>query len=542
MGVVEELVRARETYERGDWAAAYEAWARTPPETLEPADLWGLASTAYLLGRIEVCVDAWQREFQQHLAAGDRAAAVRCAFYLSMVFGTTGQPMLAGGWGARAQRLVDEIEGDVVERGYAEFLQMFPHLAQSDWAAAEPHGAAAADYGRRFADADLLVLGLSGQGRVQLQDGRVPEGVALLDEAMLAVTSGGISPIAAGNAYCVMIEGCQEVSDFGRASAWTAALSRWCSAQPGLVAFTGQCALHRAQIMRLHGAYPQALEELDGAVRRYQASPSPEPAGRALAERGDVLRVLGDLEAAEASFEQAAHHGYEPQPGLALLWLARGRIPAAVAATRRLLAEIVDPVHRSRILPAAAEILLAAGESAEARELTEELGAIADSFGCAGLQAMAAYAAGRVELEGGDAPGALPYLRKAAGLWNGMDCPYEVARVKVQVARALRTLGDEESATGELAAARRTFLDLGTLPAEEEAARQVAPAALPHGLTSREVQVLRLVASGKSNSRIAAELVLSEKTVARHLSNIFAKLDVTSRTAAAAYAFEHRLA
>ncbi|MDQ4052432.1 MAG: response regulator transcription factor, partial [Actinomycetota bacterium] len=163
-------------------------------------------------------------------------------------------------------------------------------------------------------------------------------------------------------------------------------------------------------------------------------------------------------------------------------------------------------------------------------------------FRCAALQAMAAYAAGRVELEGGDAPGALPYLRKASALWLGMDAPYEAARAKVQVARALRTLGDEESAMSELAAARRTFVELGTAPADQEAARLLAPAALPLGLTTREAEVLRLVASGKSNSQIAAELVLSEKTVARHLSNIFAKLDVSSRTAAAAYAFEHHLA
>jgi DNA-binding CsgD family transcriptional regulator len=203
--------------------------------------------------------------------------------------------------------------------------------------------------------------------------------------------------------------------------------------------------------------------------------------------------------------------------------------------------EITDPVPRSRLLPAATEILLAAGEAGDARATAEELGAIADSFGSAWLQAMAAYAAGRVELEGGDASGALPYLRKAATLWGAMEAPYETARVQVQVARALRTLGDEDSATRELAAARRAFSELGTRPAEAEATSLLAPAALPQGLTAREAEVLRLVASGKSNSQIATELVLSEKTVARHLSNIFGKLDVSSRTAAAAYAFEHQL-
>lgn len=542
MGVVDELVRARETYERGDWSAAYDAWSDASPDTLEPADLEGMATVAYLLGKVETCVEALQRAFQMHLDAGNVPPAVRCAFHLSMVLGTTGQPMMAGGWTARAQRLLDDLEGEVVERGYLEFLLMFRYIAESDWAHAEQRAAAATDYARRFADPDLLALGLSALGRTRLQGGKVTDGLALFDEAMVAVAAGEVSPIVAGNAYCVMIEGCQEVSDFGRASAWTTTLSRWCDTQPGLVAFTGQCAVHRGQIMRLHGDYPRAIEELDGAVRRYLASPSAEAAGLAYSERGDVLRILGDLDAAEASYEKAAHHGHEPQPGLAMLWLARGRTEAAAAATRRLLAEIADPVHRSRILPSAVEILLAAGDATEARSLSEELGATADAFGCAALKAMAAYAAGRVELEGGDAPGALPYLRKAAGLWNGMECPYEAARVKVQVARALRALRDEESATSELTAARQTFHELGTAPAEQDAAALLSPSALPDGLTTREAEVLRLVAAGKSNARIAAELVLSEKTVARHLSNIFTKLDVGSRTAAAAYAFEHKLA
>jgi len=541
MGVVEELIRARETYERGDWATAFGAWSDTPPDALTAADLDGLATSAYLLGRIDTSVEAWQRAFEFHVEAGGLTAAVRRAFQLSMCLATTGDPMAAGGWTGRAQRLLEDVEGEVVERGYVDFLLMFRSLGESDWAAATAYAASAVDHGRRFADRDLLVLGLSAQGRTRLLGGDVTGGLALFDEAMVVVTSGGLSPIFAGNAYCVMIEGCQEVSDLGRASAWTSALSRWCREQPGLVAFTGQCAVHRGQIMRLHGAYPQAVEELDDAVRRYLGSGRTAAAGMAYAERGDALRILGDLDAAEESYEQAAGHGFEPQPGLAMLWLARGRTAAAVAAARRLLVEITDPVPRSRLLPAATEILLAAGEAGDARATAEELGAIADSFGSAWLQAMAAYAAGRVELEGGDASGALPYLRKAATLWGAMEAPYETARVQVQVARALRTLGDEDSATRELAAARRAFSELGTRPAEAEAASLLAPAALPQGLTAREAEVLRLVASGKSNSQIATELVVSEKTVARHLSNIFGKLDVSSRTAAAAYAFEHQL-
>jgi DNA-binding CsgD family transcriptional regulator len=541
MGVVEDLVRARETYERGDWTAAYDAWSGAPTDTLGVADLDGLATSAFLVGRTDDCLAALQRAFQLHVDAGDLPAAVRTAFRLSMVHGSAGAGPVAAGWTARAARILDEVDQDVVERGYVEFLLIFKEIGENGWDAASRHAAVAAEYGRRFGDRDLAVLGLSALGRTTLQGGRVPEGLSLFDEAMAEVVAGDVSPIMAGHAYCVMIEGCQEVSDLGRASAWTAELSRWCSIQPGLLAFTGQCAVHRGQIMRLHGAFTTAVEEFDDAVRRYVATGFEVAAGQALAERGDVLRLLGDLNAAETSYDDAAGHGFEPQPGLALLWLARGNTEAAAAAARRLVTEIADPVHRSRILPAAVEIALASGDGAQARALAEELGGTATAFGCSALQAMAGYAAGRVELDGGDASGALPYLRKSLGLWRDLDCPYESARARVQVALALRALDDQESAANELAAARRTFQELGAAPAEREVAALLEPATLPDGLTAREAEVLRLVAAGRSNLQIATELVLSEKTVARHLSNIFTKLGVASRTAAAAYAFEHGL-
>ena len=210
MGVVEELVRARETYERGDWVAAYGAFSDTPPEALTPADLDGLATSAYLLGRIDDCVDAWQQAFQLYADAGDLPAAVHCAWHLSMCLSTTGDPAGAG-WARRAQRLLEEVGGDVVERGYVEFLLMFRYLGESDWATATEFAVRVVDYGRRFGDRDLLALGLSAVGRTRLQNGEVTEGLALFDEAMTVVTSGKISPIIAGNVYCVMIEGCQEV-------------------------------------------------------------------------------------------------------------------------------------------------------------------------------------------------------------------------------------------------------------------------------------------------------------------------------------------
>ena len=242
---------------------------------------------------------AIQQAFQAHLDRDDLAQAARCAFWMSMVFATGGDPAMAAGWTARADRLLEEIGEDVAERGYVRFLHMYRHLAAEDWAAAVEDAAFVTEHGRRFTDPDLLAIGLSGEGRMRIYSGNVPEGLTLFDEAMVSVAAGDVSPVFAGNVYCVMIEGCQEISDFGRAAEWTAALTRWCSAQPGLVAFTGQAAVHRGQIMRLHGAFADAVEEFESAVRRYLASPDPGPAGLASAEKGDVLRILGDFEGAQ---------------------------------------------------------------------------------------------------------------------------------------------------------------------------------------------------------------------------------------------------
>ena len=292
--------------------------------------------------------------------------------------------------------------------------------------------------------------------------------------------------------------------------------------------------------MRLRGSFHDALEEFSFAARRYLDAGTPYPAGLAFAERGDVLRILGRLDESDESYTYAREYGLEPQPGLALLWLARGKVAVAAGAIRRLLAEPRDAVGRSQVLPAAVEMLVAADDCADAEQLCEELGRTAAEFGCAALRAMAGYASGSVALARGDAGRAIAELRRAARKWADLGCPYEAARCGLLIGRALRGLGDEASAVAELEQARRAFGALGAAPLEREADALLRTSA-PGGLSTREVEVLRLVAAGRSNAEIAAALVLSEKTVARHLSNIFTKLDVGSRTAAAAFAFEHDL-
>jgi DNA-binding CsgD family transcriptional regulator len=542
MGVVEDLVRARETYEQGDWARAFAAWSTLDPATLTDDDLSGLAIAAYLVGRRDDSVRALQRCFQLRMELGRTTGAVRCAFWLGLVCANAGERAVAGGWTARAQHLLDGFSGDVVERGYLRILQMFGHIARGEFAAVAGCAADVTDYGRRFAEPDLLAMGLSSQGRVLLYQGAVPEGLALFDEAMIGITAGEVSAPFAGEIYCSMIEACQEVGDLGRAAEWTSALTRWCDGQPGLLTFTGQCAVHRGQIMRLRGAYDHALDEFAAACTRYIALGIPRAAGLADTERGDVLRLLGRYHEAEIAYESASGHGFEPQPGLAMLWLARGRTDAARAAIVRVLAETEIAAQRHRILAAAVEIQIAAGDLERARDAANELQELAHRFNCSALQAMAAHAAGRLELETGDAAGALPYLRKAMQQWRELECPYEAARAQVLVGRACATLGDTDSSTRHLDGARRVFEELGTAPALNDVTQLSKPKHTPDGLTAREIEVLRLVAAGKSNTQIAAALVLSERTVARHLSNIFTKINVPSRTAAAAYAYEQGLA
>jgi DNA-binding CsgD family transcriptional regulator len=371
--------------------------------------------------------------------------------------------------------------------------------------------------------------------------GRVQEGLALLDEAMVAVAAGEVSPIFAGHIYCAMVEGCQEVSDFRRAAEWTTTLTRWCDAQPGLVPFTGQCAVHRGQIMRIRGAFSDALEELDRAQQRYAAAGARVATGLAWSERGRVLRILGQLAAADQAFDRAVEVGHDPQPELALLWLAQGRQEAALAAVRRLLAEPRGPLHRLQLLPGAVEVLVSAGAQEEAAAAATELAGLAERFGLPALRATSRFATAQVCVAGEEHARAVPELREAVRLWAELEAPYETARCRALLGLVFRDLGDDVSGAAELEAARRTFLRLGATPDARQVDAVLGATPVPRGLTAREVEVLRLVAAGRSNPEIAAELVLSEKTVARHLSNIFTKLDVRSRTAAAAFAFEHHL-
>ena len=346
---------------------------------------------------------------------------------------------------------------------------------------------------------------------------QVDEGLALLDEAMLAAVEQALSPLVTGLIYCSVLEACQQVYAFSRSREWTAALQRWCEQQPQMVAFTGACRVHRAEVMQLNGAWPDALAEVRRACEHYPRDSGRAPPATAFYQQGEMHRLRGDWTAAQASYQVASCMGFEPQPGLALVRLSQGRVDAACASIRRVLGATVGRLERARLLPAAVQVMLAAGDLQEARRASRELDEIASGFATPVVVAMAAHARGAVELAGGDARDALRSLRWAMEVWQQVDAPYEVARVRAMLGAACHLLGDFDGGALELSAAREVFERLGAAPELErlDALGRSPPASNLHGLTPREMQVLRLVATGRTNKAIAQGLSLSERTIDR---------------------------
>lgn len=538
------LVSGRAAYRRRAWRQAFDELAAADLERhLTAADLEQLGMSAYLINRDDDAFDALERAHTRYLDRGAAVAAARCAFWLSLGLLNRGEQSRAHGWSARGQRLLPEHDGTCVERGYLLVPAVLVNIsAGGDLDAAYADTVVIAEAGARCHDADLVSFALHAQGRVRIRQGRIDEGLTLLDEAMIAVVAGDlVSPLFTGLIYCQVIDACEEVLDVRRAGEWTAALVRWCDSQSQMAIFSGICRVHRAAMLQLHGFWQAAVEEARQACAR--SGPGEATAGAGLYREAEIQRLRGAFADAEQAYRDANELGWQPEPGLALLRLAQGRTATAAAAVRRLLDETPDRARRARILPAYVEIMVAVGELAEAQVGACELSSIATDYGCDAVSAMSRYATGAVELAEHNANTALVALRQACQGWQAVNAPYEVARTRTLVGLACRELGDDDSATWELTTARDAFLRLGAAPDADRLTALVDPGSAHRtaGLTNRELQVLRLVAAGNSNKAIAGQLVLSERTVDRHMSNILRKLEVPSRTAATAYAYTHRL-
>ncbi|MGH2583690.1 MAG: DNA-binding response regulator, partial [Dehalococcoidia bacterium] len=465
MTTANALDRGREAFRWQAWGDAYaELSAADHDSPLTPEDLERLAVAAYLVGRDEESVDVWARAHHEWARRGDTERAARCAFWLAFALLNKGELARGGGWVDRAQRLLDGSGLDCVEQGRLRYLSALRQVFEGDAAAGHAGFAQAAAIGERFRDLELTTLARIGQGRCLIYLGEIATGVALLDEAMVAVTAREVSPVAVGDAYCTVIEGCQELFDLRRAHEWTAALSHWCDAQPDLVLYRGQCLVHRAELMQLHGAWSDAMDELQRALDRLAQPAGPRVLGAALYLKAELHRLRGEVGKAEEAYRQANRMGREPQPGLALLRLAQGQVDAANAAIRRALDEAQDPVTRSRLLAPYVEIALACGDAGAARAAADELSHIAAELKAPFLRALSAHATGSVFLAEGNPRAALAALRQAWAGWRELDVPYGAARVRVLIGLVCRALGDEDGAELELDAARSVFHQLGAAP------------------------------------------------------------------------------
>jgi DNA-binding CsgD family transcriptional regulator len=546
MTISTALDRGRSAFAERRWQDASSEFALAVQEGGLPAeDLERAATAALLVGRFDDGINALSKAHEEYLLVGEAPAAARCAAWLGMQLRNAGKPAAASGWIARARRLVEEHPEPCAEEGFLLVQQGLGQMFGGDHDGARQTFGLAEQIAERFQDRDVLALSRLGQGQALIRLERVNEGMALLDEVLASVMSGGVGPFPSGIVYCALIESCHLAFDLGRAQEWTLVLDRWCASQKDLVPFQGQCRMHRAEIYCLHGAWSDALATARTAQELSRRGDRNAMYG-GFYQQAEIQRLRGEFADAEESYRQAHQSGHDPQPGLALLRLAEGK-PAAARSLIRRAAEEADTVSRRLLLPAMVEIEVSAGDLAAAEGAAEELESLAEATRMPWVLALAGYSAGILLLAKGDAAGAVKSLRRSWGNWSRLQAPYEAARCQVKLGIALRELGDEESARLEFAAARSVFNDLGARPALDELDQlevSLSPAPMQDAgpLSPREAEVLRLVSAGMSNRSIASALFLSEKTVARHVSNILLKLGVPSRSAATAYAYNNGLA
>lgn len=440
---------------------------------------------------------------------------------------------------------------DSVERGYLLVPEGLVAMGEGHPDAALECFGETVSLARRFHDHDLAALGLLGRGQALVQLGRTQEGFRLWDEAMVSVTAGETSPVVSGLVYCAVIDGCQRVFDLRRAREWTAAFDHWCAQQRGLAPFRGQCLVHRAQVLQVAGQWAEAVTEVEQARDRLSEQRHPAVA-MAHYQLGELHRLRGEREDADDAYRQAHACGRDPQPGLALLRLAEGQVDSAASAIDAALdAAGGDATARAQLLPTYVEVMLVAGRIADAVTAADELDRLAAGAGSTMLGTIAAQTRGSVCLAGGDAAAALGPLQDALAAWQELGALYEAAQVRLLLAVACRHVDDWDRAELECDAARDVFEALGALPALARLEALAGGGMASVGsvdedhrgrtITDRECEVLRLVAAGHTNKAIAAELAISERTVERHLGNVFTKLDVSNRAAAVAHAYDNDL-
>ena len=474
--------------ERHEWQEALDHFTQADQQTeLSGPDLGRMAEAAWFTGQADLMIEILERSFKAFSASGQRAGAARIAVELTTQYAFKGQASIAGAWLRRGERLLAN-EPESAAHGHLALSRA--QFARSQGNAEEAIGQAeeAVRIGSETGDMDLEAQALVMLGVMKITAGDVVDGFQLLEEASVAAVNGELSPIVTGTTYCQMISVCRDLTDYVRAGEWTEATEKWCEKQ-SISGFPGICRVHRAEVVAMSGAWDQAEAELERAtaeLEAYNATPPRADGFYALA----VLRFRrGDLEAAEEALRQSHALGHSTQPLLALIRLAQGNTRTANAGIRSALQEQTwDQWTRARMLPAQVEVATSAGDLAIAREAAEELDRLVETFDTATMQGERELAWGRVLLAEGDHAGAAARLRVAIGLWGRVNAPYEMARSRQLLARALRAVHDDDQADLELDAA---FKDLDTLGAKRDADAVAAEIAAASARRSGPTQTRR---------------------------------------------------
>lgn len=525
------------------WADAFDSFALADSEVpMLPGHLeqWGIA--AHMLGRAQDEAQQLQRAERQYRDAGDFRAAIRCAFFLGMSSAERGEVATAQGWFGRAADTLAAFGEECPEHGFLMVPDALQYLEGGRADVAHPIFEEIRVLGQRYGVADLTALGLLGCGQSLVRLGRISEGVPQIDQAMVAATSGELSPVITGIVYCASLESCHQTFDLGRAQEWTNALVAWCDSQQALVPFRGFCSIYRAELTELRGEWDLAFQQVEDAERQLAVPPGHPAIALAYYREGELHRLRGNYGEADKSFRGAEEWGHRPEPGRARLRMAQGRHDAAAIAIQHALHEAPDGVSRVPLLAAAVDIFLELNDGSAAKASLDELLTWAEQFRSAWLTAVSERAHGMVLAHEASPSEASRLLRRSLGRWQQLNMPYETATTRVILARTGLMSGDAETADAQLELARSTFEQLGARPdLEKLAANHDRDASRPDGLTAREIEVLRLVATGMTNRAIALNLSISERTVANHVANILSKVGVSSRSAATAYAHRHKL-
>ena len=526
---VAALDRARTAYRSGDWATAREAFEAARRDVAATgADLRALASCEWWLGRQEAGLAHLEAAFRALTDEGDAMGAAEAALVVSLVRLNRGEMTVGIAWLRRARRVLADLPAG---RGHAYEVYLTASMDLDDTGAL--WSADSVSRMRELADTlrqpAVSALNAVMAGMHAIRAGRTVEGFAQLDEAMLCVVSDELDAEWGGDVLCTTIHVCHELADFRRMADWTRATEAWCAARGAHVVYAGVCRVHRLELQSASGEWDAAEAALQRACEDL-GSDHPWVAGEGWNQLGEIRRLRGDAAGAREAYRRASEAGVDPVPGEALLVLAEGDTERAAAMIAAML-ETRDRVGRARLLRPAIEIALAGGRSLQAEQLLDELENDARAFGSDGFQAWAAHARGMILIHAGDAAGSIGRLHEALDRFRRLGQPWEQANVLCWLATAQELRGEQALAAQLREQAGAIFDRLGAPPVvvRSAAAEDGGP------LTSREREIVELVAQGKANRQIADELFISEKTVSRHLANIYVKLDVGSRTAAAAW-------